>query len=65
MKLTPSLLEAVWAATYVRVLSAIPCSSTGLIHELAEVLGDPTQARVHHAQRAANRAVDALQEMSE
>lgn len=66
LKMTKPRLDAVWAAVYVRVLSATPPSypvADHNIHDQAAVLGDPTVARVLIAMKAANSAVLRLVEV--
>jgi len=59
-KMPQTRLDAVWAAVYVRVLSATPPSYPDRDHNLegqAEALGDPTSERVRIATDAADNAV--------
>lgn len=48
---------ALWAAVYVRVLSAEVGRGLFAIGDVADVLGDPTEHRVLVAHEAADRAV--------
>ena len=53
-------LDAVWAAVYVRVLSAIPPSFPTADHGInavAEMLADPASTRIKIAVKAADNAV--------
>ena len=64
--MTKERLDAVWAAVYVRVLSAtepnLP-SRDHSIHGQAAVLGEPNRDRVKIAVSAADNAVIALVEV--
>ena len=58
--MTEARLDAVWAAVYVRVLSATPPNFPTRDHDIhgqAEALGDPTSERVKIAAKAADNAV--------
>lgn len=64
--MTAARLDAVWAAVYVRVLSATPPNYPERDHNLhgqAEALGDPTSVRVVIATKAADNAVLRLVEV--
>lgn len=64
--MTPARLDAVWAAVYVRVLSAMPSNfppSDHGIQAVADMLGDPTVDRVKIATKAADNAVLRLVEV--
>lgn len=56
-------IDAVWAAVYVRVLSATPPTAPAADHDIvgvAEALSDPTKERMRIAIKAANEAADLL-----
>lgn len=58
-------LVAVWAAAYVRILSATPPSFPSSDHGVigvAEALGSPTDERVRIAVRGADATVEALRQ---
>jgi hypothetical protein len=58
--MTEARLDAVWAAVYVRVLSATPPNYPADDHNIrgqAAVLGDPTSERIKIAVTAADNAV--------